>query len=174
MMTTSNSSLVINDKTFILEWKKSVHEEAQIHEVIDELNISETNLDKLKLLLIGDLGTGKTTLTRTWLHQLGVRGNINSPTFNLVNHYSIDTLPIIHADLYRLGNEQELDELNIIEDLNEPGLVLIEWGEKFPSLVAQANALLIIEVIVSDNKNCAERKFSFYRSKQTPLATLTI
>jgi tRNA threonylcarbamoyl adenosine modification protein YjeE len=78
--------------------------------------------------LFGDLGVGKTTLSRGILRGLGYEGPAPSPTFTLVQHYVTDGLSVAHFDLYRLASREEIFELGLDEALHE-GVVLIEWPE---------------------------------------------
>ncbi len=89
------------------------------------------------IALIGELGCGKTLLTRGICEGLGVPPRqVNSPTFVLVNEYR-GRLPVFHMDLYRLGNESDVVELGITDYLSrvESGVMIIEWAEKIPSLL---------------------------------------
>jgi tRNA threonylcarbamoyladenosine biosynthesis protein TsaE len=84
------------------------------------------------IVLEGDLGAGKTFLVRAVARGLGVPARIpvTSPTFTLVNEY--DTrLPLLHADLYRLGDADELSELGLVERIGRDALVVAEWGDRF-------------------------------------------
>lgn len=85
------------------------------------------------IALWGDLGAGKTSLARAIIQTLlaasGQHEDVPSPTFTLVQTYEADTLPIWHADLYRLSDPDELIELGLEEAL-EAGLLLIEWPDR--------------------------------------------
>lgn len=87
------------------------------------------------VLLIGDLGAGKTTLVKGIAAGLAAKEDeVSSPTFTLIHEYG-DPPRIYHIDLYRLDTEREIESLGL-EDLWASGrLVLIEWGERFPRLM---------------------------------------
>ena len=87
------------------------------------------------VLLTGDLGAGKTTLTKGIVEGLGAApaDSVSSPTFTLIHEYG-EPVRVYHIDLYRLESAEEARQLGL-EDLLESGaLVLIEWGERFPEL----------------------------------------
>ncbi len=92
------------------------------------------------ILLQGELGAGKSTLARAMLQTMGVRGPIPSPTYTLVEPYEVTTDIIYHIDLYRLSGMEELDYLGW-DDLRD-GLILLEWPERVPQLMQQADLLI--------------------------------
>lgn len=97
------------------------------------------------LCLTGDLGAGKTLFTEGLCRGLGVTGEVTSPTFNLMNVYE-GRLPVRHFDLYRLEDEQELEEFGFYEYVEpEDGIVLIEWADKFPEALPEQYIRISLE-----------------------------
>lgn len=90
--------------------------------------IAQTAHEHDLLLLSGDLGAGKTTLTQGIGQALGVKRPVKSPTFTLVREYQEAKLPIYHMDFYRLEND-DLSSIDLSSYLEQPGLVVIEWPE---------------------------------------------
>ncbi|MGL4425599.1 MAG: tRNA (adenosine(37)-N6)-threonylcarbamoyltransferase complex ATPase subunit type 1 TsaE [Cetobacterium sp.] len=78
--------------------------------------------------LIGDLGTGKTTFTKSFAKELGIKENLKSPTFNYVLEYLDGRLPLYHFDVYRLGSPEEIYEIGYEDYINNDGVALIEWA----------------------------------------------
>ena len=79
------------------------------------------------VLLVGDLGAGKTTLVRGFVRGLGGKDEVTSPTFALRHEYATDP-PLTHVDCWRLGSTEELDDLGLDEVLDDGGVLVIEWG----------------------------------------------
>jgi tRNA threonylcarbamoyladenosine biosynthesis protein TsaE len=90
------------------------------------------------VLLIGNLGAGKTTLAKGIVEGLGVASadEVTSPTYTIVHEYG-DPVRVYHVDLYRLESTEEVVGLGLEDLLDSEALVLIEWGERFPQLVAR-------------------------------------
>ena len=79
--------------------------------------------------LVGDLGVGKTVLTQGIAEGLGITEPINSPTFTIVQVYEDGRLPFYHFDVYRIGSDDEMDEIGYYEAIDGDGVCLIEWAE---------------------------------------------
>ncbi len=110
-------------------------------------NIYELMLPVPRMVVLrGDLGAGKTTLVKGVARAIGAKeDDVTSPTFNLVHEYQGTKLKLYHLDLYRLEKDEELLALGIEEmELDPDALVLVEWGEKFPSIMARARGQVII------------------------------
>ena len=106
--------------------------------------------------LVGDLGAGKTTFTKGFLKALGVKENVTSPTFTLLNEYQTG-YPIYHFDMYRIEDPNETEQLGFDEyfDLNFlNGITLVEWASNTPHLLPSKYLQITIEKI-TDN----QRKF---------------
>ena len=84
--------------------------------------------------LMGELGAGKTTLTKGIARGLGVTDLVHSPTFNLIHEHQ-GRLPVYHFDLYRLDSPEQMDDLDCESYLSSGGVTIIEWSEKIPGLL---------------------------------------
>ena len=107
------------------------------------------------VILRGDLGAGKTTLVKGIVAALGAADpeGVTSPTFTLMHEYKGRKVRVFHLDLYRLETEAELEGIGLWEIADQgDGLVLVEWGERFPSVVARADAEIAIEAGENDTE----------------------
>lgn len=112
------------------------------------------------VVLRGEVGAGKTTLVKGIAEALGAASeeDVTSPTFTLVHEYAGLGLQgrgvrLYHLDLYRLETEEELAGLGIEEMIDAPdALVLVEWGERFESVVKRAGAEIAMEHLDGDER----------------------
>ncbi|MGB1310868.1 MAG: tRNA (adenosine(37)-N6)-threonylcarbamoyltransferase complex ATPase subunit type 1 TsaE [Leucothrix sp.] len=97
------------------------------------------------VLFYGDLGAGKTTMVRGLIRSLGFTGTVKSPTYTLVEPYSINDRDIYHFDLYRLADPEELEFLGIRDYFRTGALCLIEWPEKAGSSLPEVDLIVSLE-----------------------------
>jgi tRNA threonylcarbamoyladenosine biosynthesis protein TsaE len=106
--------------------------------------------------LQGDLGSGKTTWVRAMLRGLGFAGRVPSPTYTLLEQYACDGLSVVHLDLYRLGGDEELENLGLRDWLDEPNSwILVEWPERAPRLAERCDLTLTLAVHGSAGRRVA-------------------
>lgn len=99
-------------------------------EEIDKLakKMAEYAEENTVIALVGDLGTGKTTFSKTFAKAFGIEENLKSPTFNYVLEYTDGRLPLYHFDVYRMGSAEEIYEIGYEDYINNDGVALIEWA----------------------------------------------
>jgi len=103
--------------------------------------------------LQGDLGAGKTTFARHLLATLGVHGRIKSPTYAVVEPYTLENgLNIWHFDFYRFNNPREWEEAGFRDIFASAGLKLVEWPGKAGEYLPQADLVLAIEVLADETR----------------------
>jgi tRNA threonylcarbamoyladenosine biosynthesis protein TsaE len=103
------------------------------------------------VLLIGNLGAGKTTLTKGIVEGRGVTAaeEVSSPTFTLIHQYG-ENETVFHIDLYRLDEIREVETLGLDELFSGGSLVLLEWAERFPALLPAQRTEIRIEAMADD------------------------
>jgi tRNA threonylcarbamoyladenosine biosynthesis protein TsaE len=99
------------------------------------------------VLLRGDLGAGKTTLVKGIAAGFGAASedDVTSPTFTLVHEYRGAGANLYHIDLYRVDTQRQLETLGLDDLISENSVLLIEWGEKFPSLRRERDVEISLE-----------------------------
>jgi len=105
------------------------------------------------VLLIGNLGAGKTTLAKGIVKGLGAAepDEVSSPTFTLIHEYG-DPVRVYHIDLYRLEHPAELDALGLDEIFERQAVCLVEWGERFPDRMPSPRFEIRLETLDGDRR----------------------
>jgi len=85
----------------------------------------------LAFLLVGDYGTGKTTLVQGIAAGLGVSEVVRSPSYNILKRYDSGRLILVHADLYRTQSDPDIEELGIMDILSAKGILAVEWPGRY-------------------------------------------
>lgn len=112
--------------------------------------ISESDLQSNIFAFYGKMGAGKTTFIKAICNALGVKDNVNSPTFTLINEYSSNRgFPIYHFDFYRINKLSEACDIGAEEYFAGNGLCLIEWPEKIEEILPED----VIKVTITTNQD---------------------
>ena len=97
------------------------------------------------IALVGDLGTGKTTLTQYLAKALGIEEYITSPTFNIVSEYHSGRLPLYHFDVYRLCDIEDMYEIGYEEYFFGDGVSIVEWADMVEELIPENAKIIFID-----------------------------
>lgn len=104
----------------------------------------------LTIYLHGDLGAGKTTLTRALLHAAGYEGHVRSPTYTLAEPYAVmlagRDVDVIHFDLYRLASPEEFLDAGFREYFNEDTVCIVEWPEKAAGVLPAPDIKVLLSI----------------------------
>lgn len=126
----------------------------EINKIIDKLS-QRIKTDNIKsIALIGDLGTGKTHISKRICKNLGVTENVKSPTFTYLLEYDLEDIKIVHFDLYRLSNIDELYEVGYQEYVDaDDTLLLIEWANNIPEVVEETSIVINLEYFDENSRS---------------------
>lgn len=108
------------------------------------------------IALVGGLGAGKTHWTKGLVAALGSPAEVTSPTFGLVHEYPGGRLPVFHLDFYRLDTPEELIGLGWDEYLEADGVIIAEWGDKFPELLPLETRWLVFTIEADGSRTVRE------------------
>jgi len=109
-------------------WRRQVADEAAVQELA--ACFARTLQPPAVIFLRGDLGAGKTTFARAYIHALGYQGYVKSPTYGLLETYRVDEQVVLHLDLYRIEHPEELEYLAIRDQLDDSTVLLVEWPDR--------------------------------------------
>ncbi|MBS0308119.1 MAG: tRNA (adenosine(37)-N6)-threonylcarbamoyltransferase complex ATPase subunit type 1 TsaE [Proteobacteria bacterium] len=129
-------------------FKTYLHEEAGT--VALGAALARVLIPGLVITLHGDLGAGKTTLTRALLHAAGYSGHVKSPTYTLAEPYRItlagNPVELIHFDLYRMGSPEEFLDAGFREHFNARSICIVEWPEKGEPVLPSPDIAVFLSV----------------------------
>ncbi len=107
--------------------------------------------------LVGDLGAGKTHWTKGLALGLGYSGQVTSPTFALAQEYRGGRLPVFHFDFYRIESAEELLAMGWDEYLDQGGVIVAEWADKFPEVLPAQTVWLDFKVLPDGSREIISR-----------------
>jgi tRNA threonylcarbamoyladenosine biosynthesis protein TsaE len=119
-------------------------------------HLDERRPKGLLVCLQGDLGAGKSLFARSLARELGVLDPMPSPTYTIVHEYE-GIVPVLHVDLYRISGEEEFTLLDL-EGIMNGAITLVEWPERVPSLLQQADLVVAIRILAGGDR----REISLY------------
>ena len=113
------------------------------------------NREAFIIFLVGDLGTGKTTLVKEIIRALGANDQVKSPTFTIIEPYELALETIYHMDLYRINDSTELESIGLKEYLNEPNaIIFIEWPENSFGYLKKFNMKISLQHLSKNERKC--------------------
>ena len=126
---------------FLMDWKGEPFVTYQTHSPEETRALGARLADQLRpsdvILLLGDMGAGKSELTRGIARGLGIEGYLPSPTFPIMQMYETGRLPLYHFDWYRLESAEELYELSMDEYLYGEGVSVVEWPSQAEEVIPE-------------------------------------
>jgi tRNA threonylcarbamoyladenosine biosynthesis protein TsaE len=132
----------------MLHYKNHLHDEAGT--IALGAALARVLAPGLTIYLHGDLGTGKTTLTRALLHAAGYAGHVKSPTYTLAEPYAVPNaghpLDVIHFDLYRMASAEEFLDAGFREHFNGKNVCIVEWPEQGKPVLPPADVELSLTI----------------------------
>jgi tRNA threonylcarbamoyladenosine biosynthesis protein TsaE len=125
------------------------------------------------ICLIGDLGTGKTHLTKGIAKGLNIEEHITSPTFNIVNEYD-GRLKFYHFDVYRVNDPDEIAAIGFDEYIFGGGVSVIEWANYIEELIPEESLTITLEKVPELGSNCRKVSINYSDSRYDYIKELTL
>ncbi|HEY1582341.1 MAG TPA: tRNA (adenosine(37)-N6)-threonylcarbamoyltransferase complex ATPase subunit type 1 TsaE [Chthoniobacterales bacterium] len=119
---------------------------------------AETLVPNDVVALVGDLGAGKTHFVKGLLQAFGSTDEATSPTFTLVHEYRSGRLPIFHFDFYRMEERAEIEQIGFDDYLEDGGVSVIEWADRFPQVLPVRTRWVRIDVAGESKRFVSEEK----------------
>lgn len=108
---------------------KNLEETIELGKLISEkINVGNV------LCLTGDLGAGKTTLSKAIVYNLGITDDVTSPTYTIVNEYH-DEVAVFHFDVYRINSSEEMLDIGFDDYLDQEAVIIIEWADRIKDII---------------------------------------
>ncbi len=108
------------------------------------------------IALRGDLGAGKTHAAKGIVAGLGSKADVTSPTFTLLHEYRDGALSVFHFDFYRIESEAEIIALGWDEILDERGIIIVEWPDRFPALLPKTTRWFSMSTVSETEREITE------------------
>lgn len=121
-------------------WRRDVADEAAVQRLAAEF--ARAVEPPAVIYLRGDLGAGKTTFARAYIHALGYEGYVKSPSYGLLEIYRVGAVSVLHLDLYRIEDPEELEYLAIRDQFDERTVLLVEWPDRGAGFLPQPDLVL--------------------------------
>jgi tRNA threonylcarbamoyladenosine biosynthesis protein TsaE len=121
-------------------WRRDVVDEAAVQRLAAEF--ARAVQPPAVLFLRGDLGAGKTTFARAYIHALGYEGYVKSPSYGLLETYRVQEQSVLHLDLYRIEDPEELEYLAIRDQFDDSTVLLVEWPDRGGGLLPAPDLVL--------------------------------
>ena len=116
------------------------------------------------LLLFGDMGAGKSELTRGIARGLGIDGPVSSPSFTILQVYEDGRIPLYHFDWYRMETVEELYELGMEEYLGGDGIAVVEWPTRCPEAIPESYLAVTLTPLDESNREITWRSVGDFRT----------